>query len=156
MRRKDREITDLNKIIEIIKKCDVCSLAMFDDEYPYVIPLNFGMDFDGEQITLYFHCAKEGKKLDLIRRNNKVAFEMNCSHKLILGHKACGCTMEYESVCGRGVAEILDGEEKIKALRCLMKQYTNKEEFEFIEKQLKVVGIFKVTVTEICGKAAKV
>ena len=87
MRRKDREIKDLNDIMAIIKKCDVCNLAFFDEEYPYIVPLNFGVTLLDGTITLYFHGANAGKKLDLIKKNNKVGFEMDCSHKLILGEK---------------------------------------------------------------------
>ncbi|MDF2587373.1 MAG: pyridoxamine 5-phosphate oxidase family protein, partial [Anaerocolumna sp.] len=43
MRRTDREITDLNQIVDIMKRCDVCRLAFFDKEYPYIVPLNFGL-----------------------------------------------------------------------------------------------------------------
>lgn len=66
MIRKDREITDINEIINIIKKCDVCRLAFFDENYPYIIPMNFGYDYDSKnnKLDLYFHGAKKGKKLD--------------------------------------------------------------------------------------------
>jgi len=67
MRRKDREVTDFQEIIEIMKKCDVCRLAFNDQGFPYVIPLNFGLDVVGDQVFLYFHSALKGKKLDLIR-----------------------------------------------------------------------------------------
>ena len=62
MRRKDREITDFNEMIEIIKKCDVCRIALNDEAFPYIVPLNFGLDVQGEQVFLYFHAAMEGKK----------------------------------------------------------------------------------------------
>ena len=52
MRRKDREITDFNEIIEIIKKCDVCRIALNDEDFPYIVPLNFGLDIQGEQVFL--------------------------------------------------------------------------------------------------------
>ena len=71
MRRKDREITDFDEMMKIIAKCDTCRLAMFDDEFPYIIPLNFGTDIENGQLYLYFHSSKEGTKLDLIRKNNK-------------------------------------------------------------------------------------
>jgi nitroimidazol reductase NimA-like FMN-containing flavoprotein (pyridoxamine 5'-phosphate oxidase superfamily) len=155
MRRKDREITDLDEIMKIIKKCDVCSLAFFDEEYPYIIPLNFGVTLVEDMITLYFHGAKVGKKLELIKKNNKVGFEMNCSHKLLLEEIACKSTMEYESVCGNGIVEILNESEKKEALTYLMKQYSSKESYEFDKKVLDAVTVFKVVVNEIHGKALK-
>ena len=71
MRRKDREITDFDEMMKIIAKCDTCRLALFDDEFPYIVPLNFGTDVEEGQLYLYFHSAKVGTKLDLIRKNNK-------------------------------------------------------------------------------------
>ncbi|KOF57818.1 MULTISPECIES: pyridoxamine 5'-phosphate oxidase family protein [Clostridium] len=153
MRRKDREIMNLKEIVTIIKKCDVCSLALFDEEYPYIVPLNFGVNFVENKITLYFHGAKAGKKLELIKKNNKVGFEMNCSHKLLLGEKDCNSTMEYESVCGNGIVEILNESEKREALTYLMKQYSDKEKFEFDENAVNAVSVFKLEVSEIHGKA---
>ena len=84
MRRKDREITDFNEIIEIIKKCDVCRIAMNDGDFPYMVPLNFGLDIQDGQAYLYFHAALEGKKLDLLKKDNRVTFEMDCGHNFIL------------------------------------------------------------------------
>ena len=63
MRRNDREIRDFDEILEVMKKCDVCRIAMQGGEYPYMVPLNFGMAVDGQQITLYFHGAQTGMKL---------------------------------------------------------------------------------------------
>ncbi|UTY39936.1 pyridoxamine 5'-phosphate oxidase family protein [Allocoprobacillus halotolerans] len=55
MRRKDREITDFHEIMNIINKCDTCRVALFDEEYPYIVPLNFGVDVQDEQVCFYFH-----------------------------------------------------------------------------------------------------
>lgn len=155
MRRKDREITDINEIMAIMKKCDACSLAFFDEEYPYIVPLNFGVNLMEDKITLYFHGANAGKKLELMKKNNKVGFQMSCSHKLLLGEKACNSTMEYESVCGNGIVEILSEAEKEEALIYLMKQYSGKEKHEFNKNEINAVLVFKLTVSEIHGKVLK-
>ena len=81
MRRKDREVTDLSDIIGIMENCDVCRLALNDDGYPYILPLNFGMAVNGDKITLYFHSALEGYKVGLIRNDNRASFEMDCKHQ---------------------------------------------------------------------------
>ena len=73
MRRSDREITDRNEILQVMERCDVCRLALNDGEYPYILPLNFGMEQAGEQIILYFHGATEGKKLNLIARDPRAS-----------------------------------------------------------------------------------
>lgn len=155
MRRKDREISNMDEIIEIIKKCDVCRIALFDEEYPYIIPLNFGFTYDGTDIAFYFHGANAGKKLSLIQSNPNVGFELDCSHRLITGEKACDYTMEFESICGDGVIEILAEEQKVKALTILMQQYAKDTTFEYNENYLKVVTVFKLKVQHITAKRLK-
>lgn len=155
MRRKDREIADVKEILEIIKKCDSCSVAFFDEEYPYIIPLNFGVRLENDQFELYFHGANVGKKMELLLKNNHVAFEMSCSHKLLQGDKACDTTMEFESVCGNGVMEILENQKKIMGLTVLMSQYQGEKEYEFDERLLKAVTVMKLKVNDISGKRLK-
>ena len=104
MRRNDREITEFSEMTDVMKRCDVCRLALNDEDgYPYLLPLNFGMEETDGRVTLYFHGAKEGKKYDLIRKDVRASFEMDCSHRLVLSEKedGCQCTMEYESVIGQ-------------------------------------------------------
>ncbi len=151
MRRSDRQIKDFKEIVEVIKKCDVCRIALNDAGYPYMIPLNFGMKTEEEQITLYFHGAGEGKKFELIRQDNRVSFEMDCSHKLIVDKEGCRCTMGYESVVGRGRIEIVEREKKQEALRALMRQY-HADEFPFRQEVAERTTVMKLTVEEVTGK----
>ncbi|SHI20992.1 hypothetical protein SAMN02745823_03433 [Sporobacter termitidis DSM 10068] len=152
MRRKDREITDLDEIMAIMRGCSVCRVAFFDDDYPYIVPLNFGVRKDGGQITLFFHCANAGKKLELLKRCDKVAFELDSPRQFIDGDKACDSTMPFESVCGNGTLELVAAEGKIPALNILMGQYSDKGSFEYDERLLKAVTVLKLTVNEITGK----
>lgn len=151
MRRKDREVTDFEEIIEIIRKCDVCRLGLQDEEAPYIVPLNFGMQLENEKLVFYFHGALEGKKYKLLEKNNKVSFEMDCSHRLVIEEDTNNCTMEYESVMGHGVVEFLQEEEKKEALKVLMKQY-HKEELAFNEAVMSHTNVFKLTVSDYTGK----
>ena len=136
MRRKDREITDFDEMMKIIAKCDTCRLAMFDDEFPYIIPLNFGTDIENGQLYLYFHSAKEGTKLDLIRKNNKVTFEMDCEHNIIM----------YDERMS-----FVEDENKIAALKILMRHY-HEEDFKFNEKVAMMTEVFRVKVLDMTGK----
>lgn len=154
MRRKDREITDFNEIIKIIEKCDVCRIAFYDKEYPYIVPMNFGTVIENNKIELYFHCASTGKKLDLIKENSSISFEMDCNHKLITGEKACDYTMEYESVIGSGIA-LIDGVDKLKALDAILNKYSQHKTISYDEKWLKAVTVFKIDVNNITGKRLK-
>ena len=151
MRRKDREITDFDEIVSIIKRCDVCRLALNDEEFPYIVPLNFGLEVRGDQAFLYFHAASEGKKLDLIARDNRASFEMDCDHSLILSDEKMSCTMSYASVIGRGTIELLPEEEKYEALKILMRQYRS-EDFPFSTKPMKVTAVMRMTVLDMVGK----
>ena len=155
MRRSDREITDRNEMIEVMKRCDVCRLALNDEGYPYILPLNFGMEADEENIVLYFHGAVKGRKYELIEKDNRASFEMDCAHRLVVDEERGHCTMEYESVIGRGRVEMVPEEEKREALRSLMKQY-HPENVNFDERAMPRTGVFKLTVEEMTGKRRKV
>lgn len=155
MRRSDREIKELDEIMDIIKRCDVCRVALHDSGYPYIVPLNFGMKADAGNITLYFHGAGEGKKYELIKRDNRAGFEMDCSHRLVMGAGGCSCTMKYESVVGRGRIEIVPEDEKKEALSVLMRQY-HEGEFSglasFPEEAVRKTAVFRLTVDKVWGK----
>lgn len=135
-----------------MKQCDVCRVAFFDEEYPYILPLNFGMEEENDQITLYFHGAGDGKKYDLMAKNNKVCFEMDCSHELLTLEEEKNCTMNYESVIGFGTMEMVADEDKYDALCKLMKHY-HVEHFEFNKAIIPVTKVFKLNVQQITGKA---
>lgn len=155
MRRSDREVRDFNEIVEIIERCDVCRLALNDKDYPYILPLNFGMEVTDGSVKLYFHGACEGRKYEIIKKDNRASFEMDCAHRLITDEEQKNCTMEYESVIGYGIIEeITDENEKIQALRIIMKQYHN-EEFQFNIDVVPKTRILKLTVKNMTGKKRK-
>lgn len=151
MRRDDREIKDINEIIKIMEKCDVCRLALNDEDYPYILPLNFGLQTDNGQIILYFHGANEGKKYELIANDNHACFEMDCSHNLVTDISSGSCTMEYESVIGYGRIEHIPDDEKQDALCILMKHY-HKEDFAFNKEVMPQTTVFKLVVEQLTGK----
>ncbi|MCL2157323.1 MAG: pyridoxamine 5'-phosphate oxidase family protein [Methanobrevibacter sp.] len=154
MRRKDKEVVSIENIIEIIKRCEVCRIAFFDKDYPYIIPLNFGYgySYENDELSLYFHGASRGKKISLIENNPKAGFEMDCSLNLVTGEIPCDFSMEYESVCGNGEIEILNGEEKIEGLKIIMNQYSQDKNYDFNKKGLNHFTVFKLKVNEVSGK----
>lgn len=153
MRRTDREIKDFSQIVEIMKRCKVCHVS-FADEYPYVVPLNFGMKVEGEEITIYFHGAGTGRKHDLIRQNNKVGFVMENMLSVLTYDIACKSVAEYESVMGYGEIEYIDGKKKEDALQFLMSQYTKPhgEKFEFDPDAVKQTCIMKLRAKGLSAK----
>ena len=151
MRQKDREIKDRKDIDGIIRRCRVCHLAMCDEGQPYIVPLNFG--YDGGFI--YFHAAPEGRKIDIIKRNNRVGFEFDILHDITAAERACDWGAKYESVIGSGTAEIVDNlEAKKDALECIMRQYGSGT-WDFPEEILQKTLILRVCILEISGKSRK-
>lgn len=151
MRRSDREVTKFEDIIAIMEKCDVCRIALNNDGCPYILPLNFGMLVKGNKIELYFHGAAEGTKYDLIEKDNRASFEMDCGHRLVTEIQRGNCTMEYQSVIGQGHMELLPEEEKYDALCILMKHY-HQEDFPFNKSVMPQTRVFKLVVESVTGK----
>ena len=152
MRRKDREVTDAGKIREAIEDSHCCRLGFYDEGEVYIVPMNFGYTEEEEKRIFYFHSAKEGKKLDLLRKDDHVCFEMDYDHEMIPAKYACAYNFRYASVVGRGHCEIItDVDEKIKALELLMKHQTG-EDFVMEAKHTLAVEILKITVEEFTGK----
>ncbi|MDD4773104.1 MAG: pyridoxamine 5'-phosphate oxidase family protein [Eubacteriales bacterium] len=152
MRRKDHEINDYTEIIKIISRCAVCRIAMADNGIPYIIPMNFGYEAANNKLTLFFHSAAEGKKIDILRKNNIVCFEADCGHRLIEGESACGYGYRYQSVIGEGIAAfITDTGEKQRALSLILKHQTGKS---FCPGEIPAdnLTVFKITVNTISGK----
>jgi len=154
MRRSDREVKAFNDIVAIIQKCDVCRIALNNNGYPYILPLNFGMCVKDNKVELYFHGAMEGTKYDLIEKDNRVSFEMDCEHKLVTEIEHGSCTMEYESVIGQGHIEMLSDDEKYDALCILMKHY-HQEEFPFNKAVMPQTRVFKLVTEKLTGKIRK-
>ncbi len=156
MRRRDREVKDLNEIVRIVGQCEVCHMGLAEDGRPYVVPLSFGFDVRGDSVTFYFHCASEGRKIDIIKRNPKVCLQFDCGHRLIAADRPCDCSTEYESVIASGAAEfVTDREEKVRALTQLMKHYETGEAFEFDSRMVDLVTVIKVPADQISGKRKK-
>ena len=155
MRRKDREITDAGEIREILARARVMHLGLYDGEYPYVVPMHCGFTFEDGKLALYAHCAKEGRKLDLIRRDGRVFVEIDTDEALVPGAAACSWGACYASVMGRGRAAIVDDEdEKCRALALLMKTQTGKE-FSFTPAMAAAVTVLRVDVEEYSAKARR-
>lgn len=152
MRRSDREITNIDEMVEVIRKCDVCRIALNDDGFPYILPLNFGLDYTDGVIKFYFHSALEGKKLDLIQADNRAGFELDCNHQLQYFEDRGYCTMSYESIIGKGTIEILGDEAKMEALRKLMDQYHPGKDAYFNPAAMSRTTVYCLTVSEITGK----
>ena len=153
MRRKDREVTDVHQIKKILDACKTCHLAMVDEGRPYVIPLSYAYLMDEKTLTLFFHSAKEGRKIDILRDNAAVCFEICREGEPVLAEKTpCNSGYYYASVHGFGEAVFIeDSPEKCAALTLLMKHQANLE-VGFTPAQAENVCVFKVTAESFTGK----
>ncbi len=148
MRRKDKEITDRGEIEAILERNSLCRLALFDEEYPYVVPLCYGY----ENGCLYFHGFAGGTKLDLIRKNPRVCFEVEEDVQVVTDPDPCEWSVKYRSVIGRGVAEILeDPAEKKAGLDVVVKAFAGRT-LEFPEGAMRAVTVVRIRVTELSGR----
>lgn len=151
MRRKDREVTGWDEIVAIMRRCDVCRIALNDEGAPYILPLNFGMEVLDGRVELYFHGALTGRKYELMRKDPRVSFEMDCGHQLITDAGRGTCSMAYESVIGQGRITLLPEEEKTAALGQIMRQY-HREDFAYNPAALPATAVFKLTVERMTAK----
>ena len=148
MRRKDREITDIALIEDVIRNSLVCRLGMSRNDQPYVVPLCFAYNDN----TLYFHSSPEGKKIEILRKNGNVCFEFDIDQKVVQDDKPCKWTMNYRSVIGFGQASVVeDLEEKRKGLDAIMQHYAGRS-FEYVEPAIENTVIIKVEVESMTGK----
>lgn len=152
MTRRELEVKDRDEIIRILDKCKVLHLGLVDGDEPYVVAMNYGYALEDEKLTLYLHAATAGYKLDLIRVNPKVFFEMDCDVMPFEGKVACQYGTSYSSIMGRGRAEIVeDVEEKKQILSVFMKSQTG-QDFTFQDKLVSIVSVIKIQVSEYTAK----
>jgi nitroimidazol reductase NimA-like FMN-containing flavoprotein (pyridoxamine 5'-phosphate oxidase superfamily) len=119
---------------------------------PYIVPVCFG-HADG---CIYFHCAAEGKKIDIIRENNNVCFEVEVDVELVPGDSACRYTMKFKSVIGFGKAHIVeDPGEKKKGLDIIMEHYSGSSHHEYAEQGFRLATIVRIDIDTMTGKWSK-
>lgn len=153
MRRKEKEITDRSEIDAVLHKAAVCRLGMADGDRPYIVPLCFGY----KDNALYFHTAREGKKLDILRKNSHVCFECDIDQELVRSDKPCKWGMRFQSVIGFGNAfQVEDPASKRKALDIIMAHYSGSPPFEYDEKVVSKTVIIRVDIESLTGKKSDV
>lgn len=152
MRRREKEIKDREAISGIIRDSKVCRLGLAMNNAPYVVPVSFGYDGD----AIYFHTAKEGKKIDYIEANNSVCFEFEAEVRIIPDEvNSCKWTFSFQSVIGYGkIHELVEKGEKTGGLDLIMKQYSDKK-WRIDENKLNPVRVWKITIDSLTGKQSK-
>ena len=153
MRRADREVTDYQQIQSIIEQAKVVHIGMLDNDRPYVVPMQYGVVFSDGTLTLYVHCAKEGRKLDILKKNPCVFIELETNVAIVSGGDIpCKYGSEYASVMGDGTAVIVeDVAEKIVGLQLMMKTQSGRD-FEITEQMATSVTVLRIDVPCVTTK----
>ncbi len=148
MRRHEREIRSDKEIRDILETASVCRLGLCDGPQPYIVPMNYGYR-DG---CLYMHCAREGRKIDILRNNDRVCVEVDIDVRIVRGEAPCRWTTKYRSVIGFGRATIIDDETEKKAGLDVIMAHHGASGGEYDEKSLQRTSVIKVVLESMTGK----
>lgn len=155
MRRKDREITDFNKILSIINKCEIIRIGLTDGEYPYIVPMNFNYEvIDGNQLNFYIHGAMAGRKYELMQKNKKCSFEMDVPLKIDYLYDCHDITMRYESVMGTAELEFISDKDKEWIMQeKILSRHEEMSKFPWSRDALPRTAIVRLCVKDLSAKS---
>jgi len=149
MRRSDKEIKDPELILKVLNQSETCRIALCDGGKPYIVPMNFAYHDN----VLYFHSATEGLKIDIIRKNSNISFQMDIKTQIIPNENPCKWGMKYLSVTGSGQAYIVeDLLGKKEAMDVIMAKYSSENSFDYTDKALNNILVIKIEIGEMTGK----
>ena len=152
MTKREYQITDEQEIRRILDTARVLRLGIAVDNEPHIYPMNYGYTMEDGKLTLYLHSAVKGGKLELIRANPSVCFELDCNWEPFEGKVACQYGLAYSAVSGRAKAVLIeDVAEKEAAMSILMKTQTGRD-FAFNERLVSIVSVIRLDVTGYTAK----
>ncbi len=148
MRRKDREITDRSEIDAILHSAKVMHLALADNNVPFLVPVFYA--YDGAAI--YFHSAPTGRKVAILKHNNRVCFEVSVDHGVIESDQACDFEAKHRTVIGCGKAVFVEDENaKVTALNMIVGRFSDKK-FVYPKARLRNTAVIRIECDSITGK----
>ncbi|CAD6080829.1 pyridoxamine 5'-phosphate oxidase family protein [Escherichia coli] len=143
-------VSNFSKIIKVIEMNKVCRIAINDQLSPYIVPVNFGYEIQNNQWVFWFHGARTGKKMKLIRKNPYVSIEIDCGHQLIEAEEACDYSYSYSSIIASGKAKIVQDYKEIKhGMDRIMQQVTTENGFNYREDMMKAVCVVRIECTTL-------
>ena len=157
MTRREREVTDINDILQIINETKILHLGLADEGWPYVVPMNYGYDVREEDgtlhVCLYLHGAKEGRKAAAFAADPRVAVEMDYNHEVITGDYTCAYSYAYRSIMGNGtITEVTDPEVKKKGLEKIMAHIAPEAKIAFLPEMVERVAVWRIDIDIFTGK----
>ena len=153
-----QEITDINEIDAVLNEAQMCRIALLDGDKPYIAPMLFGYCLSGGNPEFYFRCGEKNELIDIIKKNNKAAFEIDRLYEVVPGEKNQSLfEAAYEFVGGTGTIEFITGIDKITGFSPILKKYNkNGGECNISEQILNSFAVLKLTATQIfCKKQSR-
>ena len=152
MRRADREIKENEKLKEILTQAQVVRVGYQDEQGMAIVPLNYGVVWEGELPVLYIHSAKEGRKVSAFSQGGTVAVEIDCGSQVVEHERPCGYSCRYRSIMGSAqVRRVEEPGEKTLGLNAIMEHYSGRR-WDFPPEAVERVAVFALTVTQLSGK----
>jgi uncharacterized protein len=150
MRNDKKEIKKKRIIAEILLKSNICRIAMMDVDVPYIVPVNYG--YNDVDNSLYIHSGVEGKKIDLLRKNKKVCFEIEYQSTIIPDKEPCGWSTKYRSLIGYGSASIITEPEAIVRGLDIIMAHQGVKKCKYEEKHFPNLVIIKISIEVMTGR----
>ena len=149
MRRSDKQVTDIAILEGILARAEVCRIAMCDGTVPYLVPVNFGY----RDRSIFIHSAREGRKIDILRKNNRVCFEVDTDVEILKGNAACDWGARFQSVIGTGTAHFIEEiSEKMDALDVIMRKYSGTGGHAYDDRRVNAISVIRIDIEEMTGK----
>jgi nitroimidazol reductase NimA-like FMN-containing flavoprotein (pyridoxamine 5'-phosphate oxidase superfamily) len=151
LRRKEQEIRETAELKAILAKTQYVTIAMCRDNEPYLVTLSHG--YDEKQNAIYFHCAFEGKKIDILKANNRVWGQAIVDRGYVQGK----CDHLFSSVQFSGrVSFVKDGAEKRRALAVMIRQLEQEPDkvmaAKVIDARVAKTNIGRIDIEFLSGK----
>lgn len=150
MSNPQRIVSDIDTTLAIIQRHHICRIALNDESSPYIVPVNFGYEYQNGHWAIYFHGARCGKKMRLLRKNPAISIEIDGDHRLIPAEDACDYSYGYTSIIAKGRATILQQPEEMKrGLDIIMHQAVPGKTFSYRDDMMKAVCVVRIDCEEL-------
>ncbi|ABE52060.1 MULTISPECIES: pyridoxamine 5'-phosphate oxidase family protein [Methanococcoides] len=143
-----KKIRDNKALEDILLDAQYLRLGLCSNEKPYIVPISFGY----KDNTIYLHSSRKGTKINLIKQNKNVCFEVDTFYETLPSDEPCSYYMKYQSVVGYGTATILEDEKEIKeGLKIIIDRYHNKE-YSIDDLDVKGVAVIRIDIDDLHGR----
>ncbi|MDD1756781.1 MAG: pyridoxamine 5'-phosphate oxidase family protein [Methanomassiliicoccales archaeon] len=149
MRRKEKEVHSREVMEKLLQTAQIIRIGLNDGGEPYIVPMLFGYQAG----RIFLHSAKEGRKIDIIRKSSLVCFEVEEAGDVTEKETPCKWTLDYVSIVGWGEAHIIDDPEEMRlGLDAIMSHYGGRPPFEYSETSLSKIVVIRIDISSMTCK----